>query len=914
MNPGDFWRLYREVYRRRWLVLTIFGTTLAVVGLGCLLMPRYYRASALVMPSEAALSKPVIPGAGTALSGMGDVRGGDTRGRKEELMATFIGLAQSGEVKERAIESAGVDTTPAQLDDLVKVEPAWGSIIRITCLARTADDAIALANEIAHQFAAYYQEQTGFQARRNRQFLERELAAAKADDDRLKAELQAYKSQHGEAALPVGLAENPFLSQFYSLRSQMDLTNAQLRSVEGRLREVQAQLKKQSPDTEVNVSTTDNPVTTQLQDELARLERELLLARSKYTEKHKRIQDLRTQIADVTERLSRESERMISRRTITPNPIYGDLKQQLVQLSTEKMSLSAQLTALSDAMAENERKAAQLADSSVVLMAKTRDYETSQTRLAVLKQMLDQAKVDEKISSTAGEIQIMDKAKSAVGPVTKSGPSPFQLLLVGFVLSIGLGIGTALALAFLDDRVQAREELSRELSLPVPAVIPQLSDGYAELPAARISDMRPLSPHAEAFRFLRTELTLGAGDPVKSVLVATARPGQGGSTTAANLAVTLAEVGHRVVLVDADMRRPRLHTFFGEDNEAGLTTLLADGQYGAQRALRRTGIANLALLPAGPEVPNPAALLSSERMRRLLADLEAHCDYVVIDTPSAAAFADAVLLGPLVDGVVLVFRANQPVRAVERRTKELFEKVGAKVLGVVLNEAAASNVDSYYFHSHYYPDAPALVADGGPAADVDTRTAPEARPGAGFAAAGAAGPTRTAPPESHAEAAAVPHRAQRRPLLSVLRQHPQFGLFVVGAVTVLLLAVGYTGWRATGHAGRSGDRPRPTPAQAAVSPSVVVRATVAAPTTVRVTVDGYLLHDGPVAPGPQLWEGAEEVTVWAERPEAITSLSVNGHELGPLGPPGAGSLSRRLTAADGPAEGSPAASQPAAAE
>lgn len=899
MNTQDFWRLYRQIYRRRWLVLTIFGTTLGVVGLGCIFMPRYYRAAAYVMPSEAALSKPVIPGAGAAPSGMGEVRG-DSGGRKAELMATFIGLAQTAEVKQRAIKSVGLATTPAELDDLVKVEPAWGSIIRITCLARTADDAMALANAIAHEFSDYYRDQSSFQATRTRQFLEQELAVSQAEDDRLKGELQAFKSQHGEAALPVGLAENPFLSQFYSLRSDTDLTKSQLRSVEGRLQAVQAELKKQLPDTEVNVSTTDNPVTTQLQDELARLERELLLARAKYTEKHRRVQDLHTQIADVRERISREADRLISRRTIGPNPIYGDLKQQLVQLSTEKASLSARLSALSEAMAENEQKASQLADSSVVLMAKTRDYETAQTRLAVLKQMLDQARVDEKVSSSAGEIQVIDKAQSAVGPVTRSGPSPFQLLLLGFVLSIGLGIGTALALAFLDDRVQTREDLAREFSLPVPAVIPQLTDGYAELPVARITDMRPLSPHAEAFRFLRTELTHGGdGKPVKSLLVATARPGQGGSTTAANLAIALAEIGHRVVLVDADMRRPCLHTFFGEDNEAGLTTLLADGHYGAQRALRRTGIENLALLPAGPEVPNPAALLSSERMRRLIAELEAHCDYVVIDTPSAAAFADAALLGPLVDGVVLVFRANHPVRGVERRTKELFEKVGAKVLGVVLNDAASMSVDSYYFHQHYYPDTPALPPTVAPVATDEAAQESAARP-AGF---GAATMTRAEPKSSGTPIETIAHGLQpaKRPLLSLLREHPRFGLFVVGAVTVIFLVVGYTGLRATGHAGRATVAPGASRAPVAAAPGVTVTAAVAAPTAVRVERDGELLYDGPVAAGQQIWQGSNDVTVWAERPDLI-SVSVNGGEAGPLGPPGVGPISRRYTAADGAAD------------
>jgi tyrosine-protein kinase Etk/Wzc len=737
-----------------------------------------------------------------------------------------------------------------------------------------------------------------------------ELANAQTEDTRLKRELQTLKSQHGEAALPVGTAENPFLTQFYALRSDMDATKSQLQGVEGRLQAVQAEMNRQSPQTETDVSTTENPVAAQLQGELAGLEKDLLLARTKYTDKHRKVQDIQTQIADARQRLSRESERTIARRTVGPNPIHVDLKQQFVQLGTEKASLSGRLSALSAAMAEDERKAAELADSSVVLMAKTHEYDTAEARLSVLKQMVDQARVDEKVSSSAGEIQVIGKAQAAIGPVTKSGPSPFQLLLLGVVLSIGLAVGTALALAFLDDRVQAREDLARELGLPVIAVIPQLTDGYARVPAARVTEMLPLSPHAEAFRFLRTELThFSDGDPLRSVLVATARPEQGGSTTAVNLAIALAEIGHRVVLVDADMRRPGLHSLFGQDNEAGLTTLLTDGGHGAQQALRSTEIENLMLLPAGPAAPNPAALLGSERMGELIAELESSCDYVVVDAPSAAAFADAALLGPLVDGVVLVFRANQPIREVDRRTKELLQKVGAKVLGAVLNDAPGMTVDSFYFRRHS-PTPPALGPEGGPASGG--RPVLVAGDGGAQPAPRAAATTALVQTRRKSRAAEAADRPRLGPLriASMIRQHPRFGVSMVAGVTLVLLVVGYTGLRATRHTGRAPVAPGASPAPGAAAPGVTVTAVVTAPTDVRVEVDGRLLYDGPLSVGQLIWKGSREVTVWADRPEVI-SVSVNGHDRGLLGRAGGGPTSWRLTAQDAAADASRAPAQPA---
>ncbi len=322
---------------------------------------------------------------------------------------------------------------------------------------------------------------------------------------------------------------------------------------------------------------------------------------------------------------------------------------------------------------------------------------------------------------------MVDQAKSAIGPVTRSGPSVAQLLLLGLVLGLGLAVGTALALEFIDDRVQNREDLWRELDIPVSGVIPQLAEVNG-VPLSRITELLPLSPHAESYRFLRTEMMHHDGlSRLRTVLVATARPGQGGSTTAANLAISLAEAGKHVVLVDADLRRPVLHGFFGTDNDAGLTSLLTNGGGAVANALRRTSIENLLLLPAGPEVPNPAALLTSERMRTVIARLREHSDYVVFDAPSAAAFTDAAVLGAQLDGVIMVIRANQPVRAVERQTKALFAKVGANVVAAVLNDARPQDVDSYYFHQHYYnrrPQPPGPNGGGGTAASAVASLSP----------------------------------------------------------------------------------------------------------------------------------------------------------------------------------------------
>jgi len=862
---------------------------MGVVVLGCIFMPRYYRASAYVMPSETALSKPVIPGTGFSFSSEAGGGGLDPR-RKADSLATFVGLAEMAAVRQKAIDSLELGVSPADLEKMVKVEPTAGSIIRITALDRTQTGAIRLANAIAHEFSAYYREITSRQAQRNHEFLEGELAQTAAACEKTKADLQTFKSQAAEAALPAGSAQNPFLTQFYALRSEMDATRSQLRAVEGRLRAVRVELVRQPQKRETETSTSDNAAVDQLQTELARLEGELDVARIRYTEKHKVVRDLKARIADVGERLAREQNRMITRRTVGENPIRRKLQDESVEMETERASLRSRLASLGSAMDENERRAGELADTSVVLLSKTREYEGAQERYDRLRTMLDEARVEVKVSATQGEIQIVDDAKSAVGPVTRRGPSPLQLLLLGLVLSTALGLGIALALAFLDDRLESREDLLRGLALPVSAVIPELPTGVGDVPVARITELRPLSAQAESYRFLRTELMLGSGNErLKTIMVATARPGQGGTTTAVNLAVALAEVGKRVVLVDADLRRPGLHTFFGESNDAGLTNLLSNGSQDASQALRKTNLETLVLLPAGPPAANPAALLGSERMRQIMARLREHADYVVIDTPSAATFADAAMLGPLVDGVIIVTRAKQSVREVDLHTKELFGKVGANVIGAVLNDAVPETVESFYFHHHYYPTSPALPPGDGaagasrPAIDDGETEAPAgalSEPSSAFAAGAV---EAESPPKSGETSRAASLRARR------WRMRP---LFVGGIALVAVLGLLFYLGVLPSLAGRDGSALVATPGERA---SVTVEAFVKQPTDVRVERDGELLYEGPLTGGQQFWRGSKEITVWASRPDAI-ELTVNGEFLGPLGQSGSLPSSRRFAA------------------
>ncbi|HID89784.1 MAG TPA: polysaccharide biosynthesis tyrosine autokinase [Anaerolineae bacterium] len=208
----------------------------------------------------------------------------------------------------------------------------------------------------------------------------------------------------------------------------------------------------------------------------------------------------------------------------------------------------------------------------------------------------------------------------------------------------------------------------------------------------------PRSPAAEAYRTLRTNLTFaGLDKPIETLVVTSAAPGEGKSTTLANLAVTMAQGERRTILVDADLRRPSLHEIFGVSNSRGLTTMFVEQGALEEPPLVATEVDNLFLLPSGPTPPNPADLLGSRRMEEVINVLREQADLVLFDAPPVIAVTDAAVLGTKVDGVLLVVRAGHTRREHARRAKELLERVRVRVIGAVLTNAPVDiTLGGYY--------------------------------------------------------------------------------------------------------------------------------------------------------------------------------------------------------------------------
>jgi succinoglycan biosynthesis transport protein ExoP len=313
-------------------------------------------------------------------------------------------------------------------------------------------------------------------------------------------------------------------------------------------------------------------------------------------------------------------------------------------------------------------------------------------------------------------------AEIAIPPEAPIAPRRLTTVLAALFLSTLFGMGLALVLEYLDDTIRTTEEVENLLRLPALAAIPSVDSmpkrrlllvggNNEEEDPSQSSELLinndPRSSLAEAYRQLRTSILLStAGHAPKSLLITSSLPAEGKTTTAVNTAISLAQTGAKVLVIDADMRRPRLHSVFGKSNAEGLSTILSSEMEDKEilDIIQYDNDSKLNLLPSGPIPPNPAELVGSEQMVALMKKMQNHFTHVVVDSPPIASFTDGVLVASMVDGVILVVHSGKSSRQVVRRSRQLLQDIGVKVFGVVLNKVNLSSHDNYYYQSYYHRD------------------------------------------------------------------------------------------------------------------------------------------------------------------------------------------------------------------
>jgi succinoglycan biosynthesis transport protein ExoP len=405
-----------------------------------------------------------------------------------------------------------------------------------------------------------------------------------------------------------------------------------------------------------------------------------------------KVQQLNTQLKEVAAQIQLQTKKVL-------DSVHDDY---MAALQREKM--------LSAALDKQKQQANALNESSIEYNLLNRDVESNRTLYEGLLQKLKEAGVTAGLRST--NIRKVDQARV---PNYPSSPNIPRNLTFALALGLSSGIGLAFLLEALDNTVRTPEQAQAISGLPSLGMIPLGSRQTANLldPAKRlalaaskevvelVSQSRPQSQMAESYRALRTSLLLtSSGAPPKTILVTSALPQEGKSTTSINCAIVLAQKDSRVLLIDADLRRPSIHKTLGLGPKIGLSDVLT-GNATLQQAIVRSPIApSLFILAAGTPPPNPAELLASSHMRDVLSTLREQYDHVVIDTPPTLSVTDAVVMSTSADAVVLVIRSGQTTKQALRRSRELLGRVNARVSGVLLNAVDLRSPDYYYYYEY----------------------------------------------------------------------------------------------------------------------------------------------------------------------------------------------------------------------
>ena len=427
-----------------------------------------------------------------------------------------------------------------------------------------------------------------------------------------------------------------------------------------------------------------------LQEQKAELRIQIAQFSTQFGPQYPKLAQLNNQVQEIDAQLQYEMKKVAGR-------LRGDY---LAALQRENM--------LRAALEEQKQQANKLNESAIEYSLLKRDFETNRTLYEGLLQKLKEAGVTAGLRSN--NIRPVDIARTPASPAEPNIP---RNLGFAFVLGLTSGIGLAFLLEGIDNTVRTPEQAQAISALPSLGMIPMGSKPAAEVSARGltvassreavelITLSRPQSQMAESYRALRTSLLLTSlGSPPKTILITSALPQEGKTTTSINVASVLARKGTRVLLVDADLRRPSIHKTLGMGPRVGLSNVLTGGTTLQQATVCSTQLDNLFILPAGTPPPNPAELLASSQMADLLAEVREQYDHIVIDTPPTLSVTDAVVLSTRMDAVVLVIRSGQTTKPALRRSRDILGQVNARIAGVLLNAVDLDSPDYYYYYEY----------------------------------------------------------------------------------------------------------------------------------------------------------------------------------------------------------------------
>lgn len=699
--------------KRKW---TIILSIIIVVFLSIVFMPSpppLYKATAIIVVEEPATESPL-------LEGLVDYYPGALMETQKKLVKSqflaeevvwhlWTEMARSLKMKGDSAEWLDLKKAPAMVrKSLSAREVKDTNFLEISATVDDPKKAMNIANTAARICVVEGRKGIVGGVEGATEFIEKQLQIFKKKLMDSEEALARYKAEKGFGPLTVGVSEMDTLEEQY-IKTKLERQIA-----EARLKVLKEKFSNQQKEITPAILQTQSSLVAKLRETLVELELKRALLLREFTEKHPEVVELQTEIDETVEVLKEETSKAIASGGMAADPwsVYQHRNKQIADLEVEIDSAKIREDSLRKLLNEYSSKKVKQAGHDAELLRLTQKLNTNKKTYSILLDMRENLNIA--TSLTAGNVRIYRLATEPKEPVEQGGK---MRLLVSSLLGLVLGVSVAFAQEHMDTSLKTIDDIERYLNKPVLGVIPIITptgkkkkrkgrdtdDERSAIITKRIvTNFKPKSPEAEAYRTLRTNIThAGLPEGTKMLLATSSYPGEGKTVTMVNLGITMAEMGKRVLMVDADIRRPVLHNIFGQDKAPGLAEIL-QGRIEWDKALQPSGKENLSMITSGTIPPNPAELIASDNMKNFLDEVRPCFDIILLDCPSVLAVTDAAELSPLMDGVLLVVRAEKTPRESAQRAIVLLENVESKIIGVVFNGVSARRSYYYYYYRYKY--------------------------------------------------------------------------------------------------------------------------------------------------------------------------------------------------------------------
>ena len=704
----DF-RQYWLAIKRHWLPATsVFGLVVVLTALTTILQKPVYEAK----------GKLLIKKSNNVTSAMREEDLGQEKlnsvGRQSDPLNTEAEIIRSAPIARRTIATLKLEIKPNKFLPRLKVKQIGATdILEVSYRSPDSKEAAIVVNQIMNLYLENNVLANRTEAAAARQFITEQLPKTEAIVRQAEIILRRFEEENNIVDLEA--EAQSAVEVIANLKSQVNEVQAKLADAKTQSEALRKDFLGMNSQEAISASSvSQSPGVQRALEDLQQIESLLAVGRTIYQETHPTLVSLNSKKASLESLLKGRLEQVIGVQNQPNRDLQvGALKQQitadLVRLETGRLGLGSQLSALSNILATYQEQTKGIPKLKQRKRELDREVQAAQSTYETLLRRLEEIRVEE--NRAVGNARLIEDAQV---PELSVASNKLGNLALGNLLGILLAIGTALVLDALNTSIKTVKEAKEVFGYTLLGIIPAfgksekspLHNENSEQSAASKIVVRdtPRSPISETYRMLQANLKFLSSDKELKVIVVTSSvPQEGKSTVSANLAVAMAQSGHKVLLLDADMRLPSQHNIWNLLNQTGLSNVLV-GQAQLKTAIKEV-MTNLHVLTAGVTPPNPMALLDSKRMASLIEKFSQNYSFVIIDTPSLSIAADAPILGKMADGILLVVQPGLVDSSSAAAAKEFLKQSGQNVLGQVVNGVTSdSNAYNYYYAKEYYAE------------------------------------------------------------------------------------------------------------------------------------------------------------------------------------------------------------------